>query len=284
MEHPTATLQADALAPVDTTSGVPIYRQIAEQLAALLEGLAVGTRLPSEAAIARRAGVSRGTAVQALRELEHRDLVVRVQGSGTFKASPTPGSFTRSLDAGKLPSFSEDLERAGHATREQIARCARAAADDETAAALGLEPGAPIWTIERTVLADERPVVHIVSALRADRYPEIDADAIASGSLYAFLERRYGADGRPTWADEEYSALNAGSELCATLAVPADRAILCSRRVAYLADGQAVELVHSYMRADAYRVRVTLLPGDGDASAARELELRAELPSGGAQA
>jgi DNA-binding GntR family transcriptional regulator len=222
--------------------------------------------------------------VQALRELEHRDLVVRVQGSGTFKASPTPGSFTRSLDAGKLPSFSEDLERAGHVTREQIARCARAAADHETAAALAIEPGAPIWRIERTVLADERPVVHIVSALRADRYPEIDADAIAQTSLYAFLEQRYGPDGRPTWADEEYSALNATPELCATLAVPVDRAILGSRRVAYLADGQAVELVHSYMRADAYRVRVTLLPGEGDASAARELELRAELPSGGTQA
>ncbi len=156
MEHPTATLQAEALAPVDTTSGVPIYRQIAEQLAAHLESLPAGTRLPSETAIARRAGVSRGTAVQALRELEHRDLVVRVQGSGTFKASPSPGSFTRSLDAGKLPSFSGDLERAGHATRERIERCESGAADHETAAALGIEPGAAIWSIERTVLADER--------------------------------------------------------------------------------------------------------------------------------
>lgn len=282
MEHPTATLQAEALAPVDTTSGVPIYRQIAEQLAAHLESLPVGTRLPSETAIARRAGVSRGTAVQALRELEHRDLVVRVQGSGTFKASPSPGSFTRSLDAGKLPSFSEDLERAGHTTRERIERCESGAADHETAAALGIEPGAAIWSIERTVLADERPVVHIVSALRADRYPEIDAEQIAASSLYAFLEARYGAEGRPTWADEEYSALNASAELATRLHVPVDRALLRSRRVAYLADGQAVELVRSYMRADAYRVRVTLLPGDGDATPARDVELRADLPGTGA--
>lgn len=278
MEHPTAALQADALAPVDTTSGVPIYRQIAEQLAAHLDALPVGTRLPSESAIAKRAGVSRGTAVQALRELEHRDLVVRVQGSGTFKAGPVPGSFTRSLDAGKLPSFSEDLERAGHSTSELIQRCETAPADHETAAALGIEPGAPIWSIERTVLADERPVVQIVSALRADRYPQIDATAIAGGSLYAFLEERYGADGRPTWADEEYSALNATAELSTALHVPVDRALLCSRRVAYLADGLAVELVRSYMRADAYRVRVTLLPGQGVNSAASELELRADLP------
>ena len=278
MEHPTATLQADALAPVDMTSGVPIYRQIAEQLAQRLESLPVGTRLPSETAIARQAGVSRGTAVQALRELEHRDLVVRVQGSGTFKASPAPGSFTRSLDAGTLPSFSEDLEKAGHVTRELIERCETGSADHETAAALGIEPGAPIWALERTVLADERPVVHIVSALRADRYPELDADAIAGSSLYAFLEQRYGAGGRPAWADEEYSALNATAELATRLHLPVDRALLCSRRVAYLADGRAVELVRSYMRADAYRVRVTLLPGQGETSAARELELRADLP------
>lgn len=280
MEHPTARLDADALDPVDTASGVPIYRQIAEQLAAHLEALPVGTRLPSESAIAKRAGVSRGTAVQALRELEHRDLVVRVQGSGTFKASPAPGSFTRSLDAGKLPSFTDDLERAGHQTRELVERCELGAADHETAAALGIEPGAPVWSIVRTILADERPVVHIVSALRADRYPEIDGSQIAGGSLYGFLAGRYGAEARPTWADEEYSALNATQELCSRLHVPVERALLCSRRVAYLADGVAVELARSYMRADAYRVRVTLLPGDGDGDAvpARELELRADLP------
>lgn len=260
MTEPDA-LSASALRTLDPTSGVPSYRQIADQLGAHLERMDVGARLPSETEIARVLGVSRGTAVQALRELERQDRVVRVQGRGTFKAPPRPGSFTRHLQAGPLPSFTDELCAAGHETSEVIHRCARVPAGDAVATALGVAPGASVWALERTILADATPVVHLDSWLRADRYPELDPDAIASLSLYRFLVQRYGADARPSWADEEYTAAAVGADDAAALRIPAGSPVLCSRRVAYLADGQAVELVHSKMRADAYRVKATVLPG-----------------------
>ncbi|MCW2954454.1 MAG: transcriptional regulator, GntR family [Conexibacter sp.] len=277
MEDP-KELSVQDLTALDADSGVPAYRQIADGLEAQLASVAVGARLPSESEIAKRFGVSRGTAVQSLRELEQRNLVVRVQGRGTFRSSPPPGRFTRSLDAGRLPSFTDDLQRAGHATREQVLRCERLPATAEVAAALGLAGGVEVWLIERTVLADDIAVVHIRSALRADRYPEVDRDAIAIRSLYGFLEDRYGQPARPTWAEEEYSACDASADLAAELGVPVERALLCSRRVAYLTDGHAVELVLSYMRSDAYRVRVTLMPADGERTEASGVELRADLP------
>jgi DNA-binding GntR family transcriptional regulator len=255
-----STLPASSLRPIDTRSGVPIYRQIVEQLTTLLAPLDTGTRLPSESEIARSVGVSRGTAVQALRELEHQELVVRVQGRGTFKASPKPGSFTRNLQAGRLPSFTEDLREAGHETREVVRRCDRVAATADVAATLGIQPGTEVWALERTILADERPVVDVRSWLRTDLYAELDADAIAGSSLYSYLSTRYGADGRPSWADEEYTASTTDDELATALGVPAGTGVLVVRRTAYLAGGQAAEFVESFVRADAYRVKITVLP------------------------
>lgn len=260
------TLSVGALAPTDPASGVPIYRQIADQLEALLRDVAIGTRLPSETEISKRIGISRGTAVQALRELERRELVTRIQGRGTFKASPPPGAFTRSLDQGTLPSFTEDLRQAGHTTWERIERCVRTTPSADAAAALGLQADDEVWLIDRTVLADDSPVVHIVSALRADRYPEVDPDAVSAGSLYGFLEERYGVAGRPSWAQEEYTATVAGDTMAEQLRIPVGSALLCSRRTAFLSDGLAAEFVLSTMRADAYSVRVTLLPGGAPAT------------------
>lgn len=264
MSSSETSLSAARLAPIDTTTGVPIYRQLVEQLTTLLAREEPHTRLPSEAEIARAVGVSRGTAVQALRELEHQELVVRIQGRGTFKATPKPGSFTRDLQSGRLPSFTEDLRRAGRETRELVHRCDREAATAAVAAALGVAEGAPVWALERTILADERPVVHLSSWLPTEVYGELDGSEIASTSLYQYLTSRYGDGGRPSWADEEYTAGTADRDLAAALGVPLGSAVLLVRRTAYVSDGRAAEFVESFVRADAYRVKITVLPESGD--------------------
>ncbi|WP_432974535.1 GntR family transcriptional regulator [Dactylosporangium sp. CA-233914] len=65
-------------------SAQPHYRRIAAELRELIESgeLAVGTRLPSEAALAERYGVARGTARQALAALQ--DVTVSVHGKGRY--------------------------------------------------------------------------------------------------------------------------------------------------------------------------------------------------------
>jgi len=69
----------------------PKYRQIVESLRA---GITTGQyrhggRLPSEAELVRRFGVSRMTAVKAVQQLQQEGLLVRRAGSGTY-ASDTP--------------------------------------------------------------------------------------------------------------------------------------------------------------------------------------------------
>jgi DNA-binding GntR family transcriptional regulator len=71
--------------PVGTTA-VAGYRRIAEDLRRQISSgeLAAGQRVPSEAELMRRYGVSRGTARQGLALLEATGLVTAVHGKGRF--------------------------------------------------------------------------------------------------------------------------------------------------------------------------------------------------------
>ncbi|GAA3763046.1 GntR family transcriptional regulator [Salinactinospora qingdaonensis] len=82
-------------APEETAEQVPSeqqpqYRRIAADLREQITRglLAPGAPLPSEAALVRHYGVSRGTARQAFSELEGSGLIVSVQGKGRFVRSP----------------------------------------------------------------------------------------------------------------------------------------------------------------------------------------------------
>lgn len=69
-------------------SGVPFYRQIVDQLAALVRSgqLPVGAQLPSFRDLAGDLTVSLITVRRAYAELQAAGLVVRKQGQGTFVA------------------------------------------------------------------------------------------------------------------------------------------------------------------------------------------------------
>ncbi len=71
---------------VDLFSPVPLFRQVADILAARIAAgdLAPGKPIPSESAIQQEFGVARGTARAAVAELRRRGLVVTVPHRGTF--------------------------------------------------------------------------------------------------------------------------------------------------------------------------------------------------------
>lgn len=76
----------------DTEKATPKYRQIVDSLRASITAghYRNGARLPSEAELVRRFGVSRMTAVKAMQHLQQEGLLVRRAGSGTY-ASDSPG-------------------------------------------------------------------------------------------------------------------------------------------------------------------------------------------------
>jgi GntR family transcriptional regulator len=76
---------------ISPTSGVPIYRQIVEQVFALLAGglLKEGDLLPSVRQVARNAAVNPMTVSKAYSRLEAEGVVRRVRGQGMEVLAPS---------------------------------------------------------------------------------------------------------------------------------------------------------------------------------------------------
>jgi len=77
---------------IDTKSGIPIYRQIIEQIRfAISQGrLEAGKQLPTVRQLAVDLAINANTVVRAYRELEIEGVLATQQGSGTFISLKQP--------------------------------------------------------------------------------------------------------------------------------------------------------------------------------------------------
>ena len=247
-------LGAELLQPIDPASPVTRYKQISDQIASLILDVRPGVRLPSEFEIVSRLGVSRATATQALRDLEQRGLVYRRQGRGTFVADTDRA--IRTNQPGILPSFSEDLRKAGRVTRERVIALEIVPAPDEVASALGLLTGEDVWRVERVIVSDDEPVVHVTSWLPCSVFSTLTRSAIEESSLYEQLATVNGSPGRPCFADEHWSAASAPATTAPLLELATDMPVMRVVRTAYLHDQTPAEYVISYVRGETFAVSI----------------------------
>lgn len=101
---------------INATSGVPIYRQIVEQVLAMVAGgiLQEGNLLPSVRQVAREAAVNPMTVSKAYSRLENDGVVRRVRGQGMAVQRPSTNG---SLDQ-RMQQFRETVEPALHRARQ----------------------------------------------------------------------------------------------------------------------------------------------------------------------
>jgi GntR family transcriptional regulator len=114
---------------LDTQSGVPVYRQLIDQVqAAIAAGvLAVGDQLPTVRQVAVDLVINPNTVLRAYREMEIRGTLDTQQGSGTFIADKKIeySKVERERQLGQL--VGEFVSRAGSAgfTVEQLIKALR---------------------------------------------------------------------------------------------------------------------------------------------------------------
>jgi GntR family transcriptional regulator len=125
---------------VDAGSGVPIYRQLVEQvrLEVMLGGLAPGDQLPTLREVVDALAINPNTVVKAYTELEHEGLVVRRQGMGTF-VTATPSTAALEAPQAVRSSLFRWVRRARAAglTTEQIRLLMAVALDENLSDAAG---------------------------------------------------------------------------------------------------------------------------------------------------
>jgi GntR family transcriptional regulator len=231
--------------------------QIEEQLADRIEtgALRPGQRLPPERELAEALSVSRMTVRQAFASLAARGLVQRAVGRGTF-VSETPKVVH---DLTRVTGFTEELERHGLEAGARVLEAAVGAAPEHVARALGLEPGAAVVRLERVRLGGGSPISLEDTCVPAERFPGL-LDEDLSGSLYALMRERY--DLAPVSATERLEPVAARSHEADALGVEEGSPLMLVERIAYAADGTAVEFSRDRHRGDRARFLVRVVPDE----------------------
>ena len=241
---------------IDTGAGRPAYQQIEAQVAdAIAAGtLGAGDRLPPERDLAVRLGVSRMTVRQAFDALARRGLVERGVGRGTFVAAPRVeidrtervAGFTEQMERAGLEPGATVLSRRGHPRARARSRgrsgwrrarpsracgaCARAAACRSRSRTRGCRTrssrASPTW----------------ISAARSTRS----------------WATRYGH--APVRAVERLEPVAARAQDAEALGVRARTPLMRVERVAYDAEGNAVEYAEDRHRGDRARFVVEVAP------------------------
>ncbi|HEX6074314.1 MAG TPA: GntR family transcriptional regulator [Micromonosporaceae bacterium] len=236
--------------PLDRSSPVPLYFQVAQHLEHLIESgeLPVGTRLDNEIALADQLGLSRPTMRRAIGHLVDRGLLVRRRGVGTQVVQP---KVRRPLE---LTSLHDDLVKAGREPRTEVLSFRVRSATGPVAHALGVADGTEVYAVERLRYADDEPLALLHNYLPADRVA-LTPEELATRGLYEILRR---AGIIPKMASQTISARKARPAEARTLHETRGAPLLTMSRTAYDDHGRAIEYGDHVYRASRYSFELTL--------------------------
>lgn len=235
--------------PLNAASATPVYMQVAQGLAARIEGgdLPDGTALPAERELAGTLGVSRVTVRQALALLAQQGLLTRRHGSGTFVHAPAPERASRPL--GLLTGFSDDIRSRGQTPGARVLGFECAHPTPREVMTLALSPTDTVYRVRRLRTADGEPLAIEESTLPAPVMGPLSEDDVTDRSLYGLLAAR-GLS--PVRAVRHLRAVNAEPELARWLGVPPGAALIATERVSWTADGKPIEHARAHYRGDRY--------------------------------
>jgi GntR family transcriptional regulator len=244
--RPRHEAHGDAAAGLVLDADRPKGEQIRAALTSLVQSSRAGMLLPSERVLAEHFDVARMTVRSCLVDLESQGLVERIPGRGTFVREP------RVSHSEVFRSFSEDMRRRGMKPGSRDLSIRTRGAGRELAERLGIEPGSPVFHVERVRTADGKPMAVERTNLSADRFPGLERWLDTSASLYQVLGEEFGV--RLESAEQRVSIARLSAREAAKLdTAPRDPAFLIERR-SMDNMGHTIEFGRSLYRADRYEI------------------------------
>ncbi|MGH9340831.1 MAG: GntR family transcriptional regulator [Acidobacteriota bacterium] len=239
---------------ISRNHAAPLYVQLKD---ILLESMRSGElkpkdQLPAESVLAEEYGISKATVRQALSELDREGYLYRVQGRGTFVASPR-----LSLGPSHLDSFTVQMLGRGLRPSSRVLGQTVVPAEPEIAEILRVPEGSRLLRLKRLRIADDQPMGLQTAHVPLELAPGLEErDFKKLPSLYTVLAEDYNL--LPARAHERHSAVPLEPEQARLLGTTAAAPALSSRRLTLLASGRPMELVFSLMRGDRYEVLLEL--------------------------
>lgn len=232
----------------------PLYILVKEKIDELICNgtFSLGSRLPSENALADDLGVSRATLREALRALEEEGKIIRQQGIGTFIA-PHLSKMQKGIE--DLVSVTETIESQGFRPgtegytiwQEEMG---------EISCVFEQQPNDLMWVIERIRTANQEPVVYCKDYLSQKLVPtKLDLTKNPYGeSIFEVLEKQYHL--RITHAIARIIPLTAPDWLAANLKIVPEIPLLLLEQRHYDQKEQLIIFSRNYFRHDKIEFQV----------------------------
>lgn len=228
------------------------YMTLADEVASLLMHQEPGSKVLSENELSRLYEVSRLTARAALQELEHRHLVRRVRGSGTFVTRRVEYR----ISADMPPSFQATVRRSGAAPSMRLVESRTVVPPPPVRAGLALSSAAKTLCLIRLGSVDGLLASHTTTWLPLGLAPNLADRLGGSASLMQELTD-LGFQPRRRWYRAELEVVPV--EVAQALQIE-------GRPLVWHAtglngdgpDGRLLEMTEAWMRPDVFQVRLEL--------------------------
>jgi GntR family transcriptional regulator len=265
---------------------IPLYHQVEQVIRHRIATREYGSglQIPSEHELGRELKVSRVTIREALRELVRENLLIKVQGKGTFVAPNLP----KAIQPIKYNGFLEDLYQRVQQLEVVNVDMARVPVTEKVRAVLHLPMGVTeIVQIKRCRHGQGEPFSFTINYLPVEIGSRVDPAVLKTVPLNTVFERDLKIP--VVRAEETVEAAPANPEVAAQLGIPVLYPVMHVTRVMFTDGNKAFEVVETFYRADKYHYSVNLTrvkrngkwtwSHDARKPAARAAKARAARPS-----
>lgn len=253
---PTTVEPNEPLGGLRRELGVPLYHQIQHLIRHRIHSgqYPPGTQIPSEHDLCGELNVSRVTLREALRELVRENLLIKVQGKGTFVSSNPP----KRLAPVRYTGFLEELQERVRKLRVTDVEVDQTVATPELKTALRLDAATTELTVIRRLRhIDDEPFSYTLNYLPTEIGARIRPKDLYSQPLLKILQETLKIP--ILRARETIEAAPADPDTARKLNIPVLYPVMHMTRVMYTTGDRPFELVDIYYRADKYHYSVNLV-------------------------
>ena len=240
---------------MENLKNAPLYQRLMETIKEdiINQRYKVGDLLPTEESLQKQFEASRTTVRKAVEGLELEGYVKKIQGSGTRISSVHPKQ-----DLNYLSSISETLYKMYGNVQTRNLSINKVKPGMEIQKELQISELDDIYTLQRTKVVFEKPVVFIKNFLVAEHIPNLEkySSELAEMGLYQTLEKCYKLE--LGHAVENISVYMSGPLDDEIFEVSGSIPLYHSKRKTYLSDGRLFEYVTSFIRAEDFEYTVYL--------------------------
>lgn len=259
--------------PLQREAAVPLYEQLKRSLLAMMKTgmFKPGDRLPPTADLCQRFRVSHITVGKALSDLARDGVVSRIQGKGTFVASPP---IERRLT--NLLSFTREMARQGLAVRSRVLSAEEIPATPQQNRLFGRPPteAASYLRIQRLRFVDGMPACLATSIFPAAVGRRLARLPLQNASFYELLENDLGLH---LYREERWiTPMVATARLARLLEVRPGAPLFRLEGMTYLEGDVPIEATDTIFRGDRFRFVANLFRFIGVSE--REDDRRAVVP------